>query len=143
MDGTSNLEHASVKCMLLMSNTTADTENDKAAVTGAASFTTLDQFVGTGYTAGGVTLTGTSSDAGNYGKFDAANCSWTGIGPSTSGRGIVGALIYLDVSVGVPYVYIDLSNDGVNLIYPAGGNLNIIWSATGIINITGGITSTT
>lgn len=43
-----------LKLMLVMTNTTADTEEDVNTVAG---FTTLDEYAGAGYTSGGVTLT--------------------------------------------------------------------------------------
>ena len=91
-----------------------------------------NEVVGTGYTAGGNTLTVTTSqdNTDNEGVFDAADTSW-----STATITARGAVIYKSTgtaSTSPLICYIDFGADYVS----TGGTFTITFNAEGIINIT-------
>lgn len=84
---------------------------------------------GTGYTAGGVLLTGTTvADVSGTLRWDATDVSWT----TSTITGAKGALIYCDVLAGNNAIV--LVNLGSSYSTSA-GTLLITWSASGIIEI--------
>lgn len=118
---------------LLMSNTTAEADIDADTV---GAIGTLDEFDGTGYTAGvGTALTGISfnlDDVNDLAFFDADDTAYTGLGPGS--RQIVGALLLeFAVSFGasMPIAYIEFPSP----ITP-GGDLTIQWATGGILQHT-------
>ena len=126
LDGTDD-----IRVLLVMSNTTADTENDGIATIG--NFTTLDEADGTNYTAGGIALlseTVTKDDANDRGEFDAADITWSSLGAGT--RDYAGLIVYkfiTNTSSSLPICWID---DG----FPFAGNgsdVTVQWNAEGIL----------
>jgi len=131
--GTLDFSTDDIRVALLMTNTTADTE--KSAATNAG-FTTLDEFDGSGYSAGGSALAGeavTEDGANNRGEFDATDLTFSSVGAGT--RSIDGALVYKFVTnfnSSIPIAWIDFSPD----IVANGGDITIQWNAEGIIQLT-------
>lgn len=81
---------ATIKVLLLMTNTTADTENDGISAT--TDFTTLDEHDGSGYAQATLaTKTATKDDANDRGKFDAADVTFSSLGAGT--RDVAGVLL--------------------------------------------------
>ncbi|MEV0830868.1 MULTISPECIES: hypothetical protein [Streptosporangiaceae] len=84
---------------------------------------------GTGYTAGGALLTGTTvADVSGTLRWDASDVSWT----SSTITGAKGALIYADALVGDNAIV--LVNLGSSYSTSA-GTLLISWSANGIVEL--------
>lgn len=82
---------ASPRLALLMTNTTADTQNDGISFVG--NITTLDEFDGAGYTRKTLASgTVTKDDANDRANLDFADVTWTGLGAGT--RSIQGVLLY-------------------------------------------------
>ncbi len=82
-----------VKALLLMTNTTADTENDGISAT--TDFTTLDEHDGSGYaqqTLASKTIT--KDDTNDRAVFDAADVTFTSLGAGT--RDVAGVLLVWD-----------------------------------------------
>ena len=132
--GAFDFTNDDIRVALLMTSTTADTEKGAATVAG---FTTIDDFDGTGYTAGGAALAGESvtEDSGNNrGEFDATDLIFSALGAGT--RSIAGALVYKFVtsfSASIPIAWID---DGGFPIVANGGDITITWNAEGILQLT-------
>ena len=128
-----NLTTADLRILLLMSNTTADTEKDKATV---SAFTTLDEYDGSGYSAGGIPFTGellTEDNVGHKAVLDADNVTFTAIGAGT--RSCVGALVIAysgSVAASVPVAYFDT---GGFPFVGNGSNVTFQVNAAGLLNI--------
>lgn len=104
-----DLINDTIKLLLVMTDTTIDTENDGIAF--LSDFTDLDEFDGTGYTR--KTLTGKTAaknDASDRAEFSANNAYFIGMG--TASRAIAGALVYYHAgvdAVNIPICYLDFS----------------------------------
>jgi len=138
--GNLDLVNDTIKVMLVMSNTTVDTETSKDVVGGGSGFTTLDEFDGSGYTggfggAGRKTLSNKSvSDDGTTFTFDnTVDPTWTALGAGS--RQIDGALIFragsADDTDAVPIAFLDATNLTTN-----GSDVTLNLSASGILSFT-------
>jgi len=139
-NGTLDLDNDTIKCMLVMTNTTADTDNATAdTLTGTNPIGTLDEFDGAGYTggwggAGRKTLANiTVSDSGGTMTFDnTADLTWTSLSAGT--RSITGVLIFragtADDTTGVPIAFLEVADTAAN-----GGDITIAFDASGILTI--------
>lgn len=123
-----------IRVLLVMSNTTADTEDDANTF---ADFTTLDEFDGSNYTSLGVALTGeaVNEDAANdRAEFDANDAQWTALGNGT--RQCQAAIVYkfnTTLNDSEPIAYIDTGGFPFN---PGGADVTIQWNAEGILQAT-------
>lgn len=123
MDGSIDLDTDTIKVALVTSSYTPniDTHEDFADVT--------NEVTGTGYTAGGATLTSitVSKDTTNdRGVFDAADTSWT-----SSTITAAGAIIYKSTGTASNswlLCYIDFGGDKSS----SSSTLQITWNASGI-----------
>lgn len=133
--GELDLNAHDIRAMLVMTNTTADTEKD---VTTVDAITTLDEFDGTGYTRQGLTgKTFVADDANDRGEFTADDIVFTNVSAGT--RSIAGLVLYrhiTDDTDAVPIAYIDSAN-GIDFpITPNGGDLRFIANAEGLVQAT-------
>ena len=132
--GTIDFSADDIRVALLMTNTTADTEKGAATIAG---YTTVDDFDGSGYTAGGAALAGeaVAEDTGNNrGEFDATDLTFSSLGAGT--RQIAGALVYKFVTnfnSSIPIAWIDT---GGFPITANGGDITLQWNAEGILQLT-------
>ena len=131
--GGINLSTADVRVALVMSNTTADTEDDANTF---ADFTTLDECDGSGYARATLTPEAVTEDpTNNRAVFDAADASFPTLGAGT--RQNVAAIVYIHngalSSQQIPAFYID---DGGFPFTAAGATFVLQWSATGIATLT-------
>lgn len=117
-----------IRVILVMTNTTADTEQDAATI---SAFTTLDEHDGTNYVRKALANQIVNEDtANNRGEGDADNVTWTALGAGT--RAIAGAVVYRHVTNdtdSVPVAWIDT---------PAppnsnGGDWTANWNVEGIV----------
>ena len=126
-DGTVDLDTHDIRILLVMSNTTADTDNTAATISAIG---TLDEMDGAGYARQALAAEAVNQDTPNSrAEFDATDVTFTGISNGT--RQITGAVIFRFITNdadSIPLFYIDLSPN----INPGGGNLVISWNAEGI-----------
>jgi hypothetical protein len=131
MTGALGFNTADMRVALVMTNTTADTDQDAATI---SAFTTLDEFNGSGYTTGGLALSGetvTQQDLNDRSIFTATNLTFSTLGAGT--RQIQGAILYRFISAfgtSRPVAWIDT---GGFPITANGGDIAIQWNAAGII----------
>lgn len=129
MSGDLDLNAHDIRVALLMTNTTADTENDTALMNG---FTTLDECDSTSYARVALTTEAVNTDnTNNRAEFDADDASFTGLGGDAT-RAVQGALIYRHVTNdtdSVPIAFIDFTSD----IPATATQIDIPWDAEGII----------
>lgn len=101
-----NLEGDDIRVMLVMSNTTADTEKNIATL---SAFTTLDEYNGTGYARQALANEDVQIDVSNERiEFHSDNPVFATLGAGT--RQAVGMIIYLHVTDdtdSVPIFYVD------------------------------------
>ena len=92
-DGTIDLDTDNVWAALVMTNTTADTEND--GIEHVGDLTTLDESDGSGYVRKAlITKVVNLDDANDRAEFDADDITWTALGNGT--RALQGVLLYVD-----------------------------------------------
>jgi len=126
-----------IRLLMVMSNSTADTEKDTQHID---DFTTLDECDGVGYAR--VALTGeavAADEANDRGEFTADNLApaWAALAVGT--RQNIGIVIYkkvTDDTDSIPIYWIDTCT-GVGFPFDGnGGVVNITWNAEGIGQIT-------
>lgn len=131
--GTLDLLTDDIRVMLLMTTTTADTEEDLKTL---AAFYTLDEYDGSNYSSGGAALTSVTytTDSGNdLCTMDAADTVFPTLGAgSTSCSSILVYKFIANTSSSMPVAHIDnfTSWNGNT------GTVSIIWSTSGIIRVT-------
>lgn len=127
MNGNIDLDTDTIKVALVTSTYTPnqDTHEDYADIT--------NEVVGTGYTAGGDTITNpavTQDNTDNEGVFDGDDVTW-----STSTITARGAIVYKDSGVDATswfVCYLDFTTDQSS----SAGDFTISWNAEGILNLT-------
>lgn len=126
-DGTIDLNTHDIRILLVMTNTTADTENDKQFIAG---FTTLDEMDGATYARIALTGEAVNQDTPNSrAEFDANDVNWPTLGNGT--RQVQGAVIFRFVTNDADsynIFFIDLAPN----VNPGGGSFTISWNAEGI-----------
>jgi hypothetical protein len=120
-----------IRVMLVMTNTTADTEEDKTTISG---FTTLDEMDGAGYARQALANEAVAADnPNNRGEFDADNVNIANVSAGT--RQVAGVVVFRHVTNdadSVPICYID-----DDCPFDAnGGDIDITWNAEGILQLT-------
>lgn len=128
LDGTSNWLTSDYRARLLMTNTTADTENNKATL---SAYTTLDAFDGSGASSIALTSEAVNVDSGNNRiEVDADDVAFGALGNGT--RAIQGVILYdfnTNDADSVPFVFIQFSST----VNPGGATLTVQWDAEGIV----------
>ncbi len=128
--GTIDLAAGDIRVMLVMTATTCDTEFDKITLTGAGPFTNIDEFDGSGYTAGGVALTSQSVALtlvpDRRVKVDALDVNFGTLDTGT--RDIQGYLVY-DFDSDTPILFDDSPSALPGS--PSTENVTIQWSTDG------------
>ena len=126
MNGSIDLDTDTIKVALVTSSYTPDQDNHDY-------FDDItNEVTGTGYTAGGATLTNksvTQDNTDNEGVFDADDVTW-----SNSTITARGAVLYKDTgtaSTSPLICYFDFGEDKSS----ANGNFTIQWNSEGIINL--------
>lgn len=127
MKGTIDLSTDDIRVRLCMTNTTCDTEEEVATLSG---FTTLDTCDGSGYADQALANEAVSIDATNdRAKFDADDTVFSSLGAGT--RNTQGVLVYkfvTDDTDSIPLMWIDFANQVVH----TGSDFTIAWNADGI-----------
>jgi hypothetical protein len=129
LTGVINLASDDIRVLMVMSNTTADTDQD---VENIADIGTLDEYGGTNYAR--KTLAGKAvneDDPNNRGEFDATDIVWTALGAGA--RNAVGLVVYKHVTNDADAILIAYIDSGG---FPTNGNGNdftVTWNAEGIL----------
>lgn len=136
-----DLDAGPIYTALLMTNTTADTEND--GIADLADFSTLDEMDGSGYNSSSRqeldSIAVNLDDANDRAEFDAADETWSSLGNGT--RDVQGVLIYYDPdddgdvaddALNLPICFVDFAADQA----PGGSDFQIVWDAEGILQLT-------
>jgi hypothetical protein len=134
MKGDLDLDEAGhdIRVALCMSNTTADTETDKATISG---FTTLDEMDGANYVRKALASQTVTEDGANArAEFDATDVTWTALGAGT--RAVAGMLVYRHITNDTDSVPIAWIDTGGFPITANGGDLTVQWSVEGILQLT-------
>ena len=129
--GELDLNADDMRLKMLMTNTTADTEND--GIVNLSDFTTLDEMDGANYAVKALTTeTVSKDDANDRAEFDCDDITYTSLGAGT--RGVAGFLLYKYVD-GTP------GNDIAvawieQAATPDGSNFTIQINAEGLLQLT-------
>lgn len=119
-----------IRARLLMSNTTADTQNNIATL---SAYTTLDSFDGSGASTIALTTEQVNVDSGNNRlECDADDVAFGALGNGT--RQIQGVLLFFFVTNdadSVPLVFVQFSST----VNPAGATVTVQWDAQGILQL--------
>jgi hypothetical protein len=133
-DGAFDWDTDSFYVRLVMTNTTADTEDDKNTWAG---FTTPDEYNGSGYPSGGQAIAAAviNEDAANdRAELDGTDTTFTSLGAGTRQCQAAVIVKYVDGAGGdIPIAYIDTGG------FPwtgNGGNVTLQWNAEGILQVT-------
>jgi hypothetical protein len=128
-----DLDTDDLRVLLVMTNTTADTEREATTIAG---FTTLDEFNGANYSSPGIAITGKAiaADGTNHrANVTASAVTWTALGAGS--RAIQAALIYKfssTLGASMPIAFIDT---GGFPITASGADLTITWNAAGMLQV--------
>lgn len=122
---------ADIRALLVMTNTTVDTEND--AIAFIDDFTTLDEMDGSGYVRKALASEAVAKDdANDRAEFDAEDVTWSALGNGT--REILGVLIYKHVTNdtdSIPIAFIERAS----ATNPGGDDYVYQWNAEGILQL--------
>lgn len=120
---------ATLKVALVMTNTTADTEDDVNLMNG---FTTLDEMDGSGYSRQTIASQSVAEDSGNNrAYFDASDTTFSSLGAGT--RQVQGAILYKHVGADSSNTPIAFFDSGGFPFTANGGSVTLQWNASGII----------
>lgn len=129
--GELDLNAHDIRVLLVMTNTTVDTQND--GINFVNGFTTLDEMDGTNYARKTLANEAVNKDdANDRAEFDADDVVWTGLGNGT--RQIQGALLFRFVTNdtdSVPIAFVEF----LSTINPGGSDLTIQWNAEGVLQL--------
>ncbi len=130
--GTLVWHSSDIRVLLVMANTTADTDQDAATI---SAFGTLDEYDGASYVRKAVTGEATNEDdPNNRAEMDADDITWSTLGVGT--RQAVGMVVYKFVTNdadSIPILFIDSGGfpfDG------NGSNVAVAWNGEGIAQLT-------
>ena len=134
ISGAINLGSDDIRVLLVMTNSTADVNEDVATI---GAIGTLDEFNGSGYSSPGLALSGKAivqDDANNRAYLSGTNMTFAGLGVGT--RPIKAAILYkfvTNLGASLPIAYIDSGGFPINA---NGGDITLQWNAAGIVQAT-------
>lgn len=136
LSGDLDLNAHDIRVALVMTNTTADTEQDASVMD---DFTTLDEYDGANYARQEIANEAVNADTGNNrGEFDGDDIGWTALGAGT--RQAQAMLLYRHVDGtdpnDQPIAYIDTTSPSVFPFAGNGGDVDVAWNAEGILQLT-------
>ncbi|HUX15384.1 MAG TPA: hypothetical protein VMW52_02870 [Phycisphaerae bacterium] len=132
LKGNIDLVNDDIRVLLVMTNTTADTEKD---VDDIDELTTLDEMDGANYARKALTGEAVSEDEANdRGEFDADDVTWSALGDGT--RQIAAAIVYKFLTIDIDSIPIAYIDDSPYPLDPGGADHVIQWNAEGIIQAT-------
>jgi hypothetical protein len=122
-----------IRAMLVMTNTTADTDQDAVALAGIG---TMDEYDGSGYARVALGAEAVNrDDPNNRAELDANDFTWTALGAGTRQAQAMVVYKHVDGTAAndVPIAFIDTGG------FPFagnGGDVTIQWSVEGIVQLT-------
>ena len=120
------------RVLLIMTNTTADTEKDKLNV---GAFTTLDEMDGANYVRKALASEATSQDdANDRAEFDADNVTWTALGAGT--RQVQGLILIKHVTNDADSIPIAFIDTGGFPFSASGADVTANFNVEGILQAT-------
>jgi hypothetical protein len=136
LSGDLDLNAHDIRVAIVMTNTTADTEQDASVMD---DFTTLDEYDGSGYARQALAGEAVNTDAANNrGEFDANDIQFAALGAGT--RQAAALLVYRHVDGtdpnDQPIAYIDTTSPSVFPFAGNGGDVDVAWNAEGILQLT-------
>lgn len=130
-NGNMDLDGDDMRLFLVMTNTTADTDQD--AITQTSDFGTLDECDGANYVRKALANEAVNrDDANDRAEFDADDVVWTALGNGT--RQIQGAVIHEFITNDAgsfPFCWIEFGAT----VNPGGANFSIVFNAEGIAQL--------
>lgn len=135
--GEFNLQEGSadMRIILVMTNTTADTDADAEFV---GNITTLDEYDGATYARQALANQTMAADlANNRGEFDADNTVWSTLGAGT--RQAAGMILFRFVTNDAASPLMAYIDTGGFPFSGNGGQVTVAWNAEGIAQFTGGL----
>ena len=131
MSGDIDLDTHDIRCRLVMTNTTADTDEDAATW---AAFSVPDEMDGANYAAVALTTEAVTADTANdRGKFDADDVTFSSLGVGTRNVLAVVVVKYVDGgNADIPIFYIDSGFSPPTGVAANGGDFKVTWHADGI-----------
>lgn len=136
MDGTIDLNTHDIRVRLVMTNTTADTDDGTGRDAATIAAITMDEMDGASYPTGGGVLAAESvapDTANNRGVFDANDLTFTTLGQGT--RKVQAAIVVKSIGqdgTDIPIYYIESGFDPPTGVDANGGDFKITWHANGI-----------
>ena len=134
LSGDLDLNTHDIRALLVMSNTTADTEEDTEFISG---FTTLDEMDGTGYARVALTGEAVAADTTNdRGEFTSDVITFAGVDAGT--RSVTALVLFRFVTNdadSIPIAYIDTDATGLFPFVANGGDIIITPDAEGILQL--------
>jgi len=131
LKGNIDFDADDLRVLLVMTNTTVDTEKD---VDDIDAFTTLDEMDGSNYARKALAAEAVAEDEANdRGEFDADDVTWTALGAGA--RNVQAAVLYKHVNDdtdSIPIAYID---SGGFPFTATGADVTIQWNAEGIVQL--------
>ena len=131
MSGDIDLNTNDIRCRLVMTNTTADTDEDAATWGG---FGTADEMGGANYATVALTTETVTADTTNdRGKFDADDVTFSSLG--VGARNVLAVVVVKNVDGGngdIPIFYIESGFSPPTGVAANGGDFKITWHANGI-----------
>jgi hypothetical protein len=131
--GEIDLNADDIRCRLLMTNTTCDTQN--AGITTVGGFTTLDECDATGYSAQALANEAVNKDdANSRAEFDSDNVSFAGLSGDAT-RDYQGVLLVKYVDGGsndIPIAFIEFANQP---LAKEATQVDVPWNAEGILQL--------
>lgn len=136
LSGDLDLNAHDIRVALVMTNTSADTEQDAATL---SAITTLDEYDGANYARQQILNEAVNTDlANNRGEFDGDDIQFASLGAGT--RQAAGMLLFRQVDGTAandqPIAYIDTTSPSVFPFSGNGGNVDVAWNAEGILQLT-------
>lgn len=134
MRGELNFQEAGddLRVLLVMTNTTADTEQDMANI---ADITTLDEMDGANYVRKALAnQTVTEVDASDLAKLTCDNITWSTLGVGT--RQVAGMVLYKHVTNDADAVLIAYIDSGGFPFTANGGDVTVTINADGLLQLT-------
>lgn len=124
-----NFATGDFRVILVMTNTTADTDQDMEFV---GDIGTLDEYDGASYVRKALANEAVTDDApNNRGEFDADNVVWTALGAGT--RQAAGMILYRHVTNDADSPIIGWIDTGGFPFSGNGGDVTVAWNAEGIL----------
>ena len=132
ISGAIDLDTDDIRALLVMTNTTADTDVDTEFVSGIG---TLDEMDGANYVRKALAGEAVTADLVNdRGEFDATDVTWSSLGAGT--RQVAAVVLFKFVTIDADSPLIAYIDSGGFPISANGGDLTAQWNAEGILQAT-------